>query len=449
MSILMVGDILPITLQVITQRMKEFEPFEDQPIIAVALSGGIDSMALTYLLTEWVYNKKGKIIAITVDHGLRAESASEAQLVGAQLLRYGIEHIILRWDNPIKPTSNIQAHARKVRYELLTNWCQENNILHLCIAHNQEDQIETFLNNIDRGSGIDGLSAMYKISYFNNIRIIRPFLNISKASLKHYLEVNNYVWYEDPSNKSDKYQRNRLRKILLAYGGDESLLTKRLNSTIDNMQRVRNSIENSVSREAINAIRIYTEGYARILVEKFLKIDPEESLCLLSRLITTISGNEKRPRFKSINLLRSVIINNKIFNTLTLGNCKISLTRDKNEILVYREAVKHNINTILIDNNSMMWDNRFLVVTNEINGHSDHDITINYLLCEGLSIYMKNQNSLLYNKNMPKSVMATLPALRILDKVVAIPHIDYYEYEWLKNNIKIDFNPVTPLTRMI
>ncbi|MFV9880102.1 MAG: tRNA lysidine(34) synthetase TilS [Rickettsiales endosymbiont of Dermacentor nuttalli] len=427
--------------------MLEFEPFEDRPVIAVALSGGIDSMALTYLLAEWVRDKQGKIIAVTVDHGLRVESASEARLIGEQLLKDGIDHVILRWEGLTKPTSNVQERARIARYELLSSWCKKNNILHLCIAHNQEDQIETFLNNLGRGSGIDGLSAMYKIAHVNGIRVIRPFLNISKSVLKQYLVSCKCTWYEDSSNNSDKYQRNRLRKILVEHVRDQNLLANRLKSTVENMQRIRNSIENNVSKGAVDAIRIYEEGYAKILVENFIKIDPEEALCILSRLITTISGNEKKPRFINIKLLRNLIVNKKFISTITLGGCKVSLIRDKNEILVYRETTKGNINTTLVDNNAIIWDNRFLVITNKVNRYSN-PIMINYLLYEGLSLYMKDKNSKLYY-NIPKSVVVTLPALMVLDKIVAIPHIDYYKHEWLRDNIKIKFNPVKSLTRMI
>ena len=117
-------------------------PFENNPTIAIAVSGGCDSMCLTLLLNDWTVANDGKLIALTVDHGLRSESATEAHQVSDWLSQRSIEHHILTWSGK-KPTSGIQEAARKARYSLLEDWCLQHKVLHLFVAHNADDQAET------------------------------------------------------------------------------------------------------------------------------------------------------------------------------------------------------------------------------------------------------------------------------------------------------------------
>jgi tRNA(Ile)-lysidine synthase len=139
--------------------------------VALALSGGIDSMALAMILKE----KKVNFVALTVDHGMRKESAAEAKTITAQMKKLGIEHVILKVKT--KPaTSNKMEWARKERYALLLNYCTKQNIKKLYVAHHLDDQIETFFLNLERGSGLRGLSGMRATSKMQGVEIIRPLL---------------------------------------------------------------------------------------------------------------------------------------------------------------------------------------------------------------------------------------------------------------------------------
>src|SRR5580700_10131771 len=139
--------------------MAPFEPFEARPRLAVAVSGGADSMALALLAQRWAEARGGELTALTVDHRLREAAAGEAAQVGRWLGQRGITHrILVREDG--HPRGGVQAAARDARYRLLESWCREAGVLHLLVGHHREDQAETLLLRLARGSGLDGLAGM-------------------------------------------------------------------------------------------------------------------------------------------------------------------------------------------------------------------------------------------------------------------------------------------------
>ena len=155
--------------------------------IAVAVSGGGDSMALCLLLKEWCTTQGVNLTALTVDHGLRVDSRTEAEQVSRWMMEASISHHILSWAGE-KPTTNIQDEARKARYQLMGKWCAQNNIAHLCLAHHQDDQAETFLLRLFRGSGVDGLCAMEKKQIFQQMMVLvifPPFVVLFLMLLNH------------------------------------------------------------------------------------------------------------------------------------------------------------------------------------------------------------------------------------------------------------------------
>ncbi|MDI9348672.1 MAG: tRNA lysidine(34) synthetase TilS [Candidatus Symbiobacter sp.] len=196
--------------------MQPFFPFEASPQLLAAVSGGADSLALTLLAAEWAQNLGGQIVAVTIDHQLRPESASEAAQVADWLQNYHISHHIIRLDGAQlrQQTGNLMQNARRLRYEKLQEFAEHQGILHILLGHHQQDQAETFLQNLARGSGLDGLSAMSPLLYRRNHRLLRPFLSIDKERLKATLIAKNQDWIEDPSNFSAKFQRVRIRQAV-------------------------------------------------------------------------------------------------------------------------------------------------------------------------------------------------------------------------------------------
>ena len=201
----------PLTAAEFAPLMAPFAPFEARPVVAVAVSGGRDSLALALLAQDWAESLEGKVVGLIVDHGLRRESADEAARTSEELARHGIEAEILRWRGP-KPGSGLQQAAREARYRLLLEACRRRGILHLLIAHHADDQAETIAMRAARQSGPDGLAGMAALIELREARLLRPLLPIPRARLTATLCVRKVAWINDPSNVDVRFERARLRK---------------------------------------------------------------------------------------------------------------------------------------------------------------------------------------------------------------------------------------------
>ena len=190
--------------------MDWFAPFESAPHLAVAASGGADSLSLCLLARDWAAARGGRVTALTVDHGLRPASEAEVAEVGAWMARYAIEHRVLRWRGE-KPTTALQEKARVARYRLLCGWCRDNAVLHLLLGHNADDQAETVLQRLIRGSGTDGLAGMSALVETAEVRLLRPLLGCRAIDLRGFLRQRGEAWIEDPSNRDPRFFRTRLR----------------------------------------------------------------------------------------------------------------------------------------------------------------------------------------------------------------------------------------------
>jgi tRNA(Ile)-lysidine synthase len=190
---------------------------------ALAVSGGSDSTALMVLFADWLRQQGGDValhIVLTVDHGLRPESAAEARTVTAQAESLGFPHATLLWEGP-KPQTGIQAAARQARYRLMGNAMRASGIALLLTGHTRDDRAETFLMRLARGSGLDGLAGMAPRLHFNALglgdpgldqqEIARPLLDVPRTRLRATLQARGIAWIDDPSNQSPEFERPRLR----------------------------------------------------------------------------------------------------------------------------------------------------------------------------------------------------------------------------------------------
>ena len=187
--------------------------FEDCPKIALALSGGPDSMSLFFLLFNWIKVVKGKLIVIIINHNLRKESLTEANKIKTYIKSYNIFSKIISV-NKRKIKNKSMNEARNNRYELLTNYCLRNNLLHLFVGHHKDDNIETFLTRKVSGSDFEGLESIKFISTRNKINIIRPLLFFSKEDILTFNNKNKIPFVVDPSNTNLNYTRASIRKFL-------------------------------------------------------------------------------------------------------------------------------------------------------------------------------------------------------------------------------------------
>lgn len=288
--------------------------------IALAVSGGGDSMAMLYLAHNWTRDYGVRLWVVTVDHGLRAESAAEAAMVAEECASLGWPHATLLWQWDGR--GNVQDAARRARLALIDRW--RGTVRHVLFAHTQDDQAETFLMRLARGSGVDGLSGMRAVRDVAphagivpalgggeitgqapprqggtpGYRIVRPCLDMERDALRHYLTVLKGRWVDDPSNENRDFDRVRIRQLLRLLG-EEGLTTSVLSDTARRMARARDGL----TARLVGAVRQLCSdallGQVRMDRDGFAALDDETRLRLLTAGLSYVAGAEYRPRVAS------------------------------------------------------------------------------------------------------------------------------------------------------
>ncbi len=286
---------------------KHFKIYPDKVLVAV--SGGADSMALTFMLDEFCRENNIKLFAVTVDHAMREGSSAEAISVGNMLLSKRIPHKILSVKK--SPKSNIEASLRQARYELLTNFAKENNIEHIFTAHHKDDLAENFLIRLFRGSQLDGLSGMDEVSEVSGVKICRPLLEAAKEDLVNYLKEQNVAWFEDESNADERFLRNKIRKFLSTFE-EKSAITNRIVKFSENLRESRDLEDEEVLKEAKKAL-IFVEngvngGNFLLNLKKYRQINRKIALKILSLAMAEVSQKGYKPRLEGLELFESDIL---------------------------------------------------------------------------------------------------------------------------------------------
>jgi len=294
--------------------------FESHVTIAVATSGGPDSMALLHLL----YKATPKVVALTVEHGLRAESLAEAKTVGDWCKKHKIEHHILSWCGA-KPKTAVHEAARAARYELLENFCRENNILHLTTAHHADDQAETILQRIAKASGPHGLSGVAEHSFTPHLHLWRPLLNVRKLELVEYCEANRIPFACDPSNENQTYARGRLRgaaDVLAA----EGLTVENLGRLAQKQKEIVSVLENETARFLAAHAKIIPRARAEISADAFCAAPAAVQQTALEYILKLVSQHQAPIRYDNLASLCAALFT-PMFRAKTLGHCCISPKR--------------------------------------------------------------------------------------------------------------------------
>lgn len=299
---------------VFNQAMEALAPFEAQPVLAVAVSGGSDSMALCLLADEWARARGGRVVALTVDHGLRAESAEEAETVRRWLAARGIGHHILRWEGD-KPRSGVQEEARRARYRLLEDWCREHRVLHLLLGHHADDQAETILMRRARGSGAVGLAGMSAVRELTHARLLRPLLAAPKSALRAYLQAQGQAWVEDSGNASPAYARTRLRAQKVTVTPQEA----------EAAGRTRAALEARVAEALAGLVRMTPEGTT--VAPGWEELEPDIGFRLWLAVLMAVSGKEDEPRHADVRRL-SAAMGEPEWRGATLHGCLLKPVRD-------------------------------------------------------------------------------------------------------------------------
>jgi tRNA(Ile)-lysidine synthase len=307
--------------------------------IVVGVSGGVDSMSLVHLLDAFCSNYPSSlnIVAVTVDHNLRDSSAHEARSVNEYLASRGITHIIRKWDSPNKS----ENRARNARYDILFDVCREVNSKYLLLGHHSDDNIETFIMRLSRGSGPDGLAGIPEMRDSGDIRIIRPLLGIEKSKLYEYCRTYNIPWFEDSTNHDESNTRSIIRAKLpelekLGFRKEALLSTvKQLHDQKAYIDRVMNDI--------LKDACTYYYGCAYLKLNKLRTVDQYILNRIVATVLQKIGGGQYKAAKEKIDKLVLHILSGNNF-TKTLSHCIINVDNSHGVVFIKPEKrIMHSL----------------------------------------------------------------------------------------------------------
>jgi len=398
--------------------------FEPRPLIAVAVSGGPDSMALAILSDRWARERGGRAIALTVDHRLRPESADEAAMVGHWLAARGIPHSVLIWDGP-KPATGIQEAARAARYRLLTERCAAEGCLHLLTAHQREDQAETYLIRRRAGSAGDGLAGLAAVRELADLRLLRPLLGVPRARLAALLDTERQPYLRDPSNRNPAFERVRVRERLDSHGIDEAIKATGAHAA----QRIER--EGALAELLARAVTLHPAGFAVIEPGPILATG-ELGERALGRVASTIGGATYPLRRERLARLRVALAGTPA-RARTLGGCRFVPWRGR--VLVLRETARAAPPLRLDPGANALWDRRFRA---SLPAKAATALTLSYLESGGVAVL--GRYTVADENPLPRLVYPVLPALWDGEGLAAVPHLGYRRP--LSGTLpKLDFSP--------
>lgn len=261
--------------------------------IGVAVSGGGDSMALLDLLRRW---GRTELAVASVNHGLREEAADEIALVASYCADHGIAHDVLiwKWDG----TGNLQSAARDGRRTALREWANAHDISHVALGHTADDQAETFLMRLARGSGVDGLAGMAEARTEDAVTWLRPLLGARREALREHLSGAGVSWADDPSNEDVKFDRVKARQMMETLS-PLGLSSERLVQTADHMAREKDALAWAASQAKAQSAQVVA-GDVVFGVSSLTNLPESMALRVLADALCFVSGETYKPRFKAL-----------------------------------------------------------------------------------------------------------------------------------------------------
>ncbi|MBY0224824.1 MAG: tRNA lysidine(34) synthetase TilS [Hyphomicrobium sp.] len=340
-----------------------FAPVRGYARLVLAVSGGSDSTALLNLAVRWarsIGTEAPTISAATVDHGLRPGSAAEAHQVAEVARALGVEARVLAWCGA-KPERGIQERAREMRYGLLAQYASETGLGPCAIltAHTRDDQAETVLMRLARGSGPDGLQGMRGVralESYSNLVLARPLLNYSRDQLRSFLVAHGIRWFDDPSNEDRRFERVRLRAaagILFDLGLTPSMLAL----SAERQQRAVAALEAATDAAAAAALDLHGGMFASIEARVFRSAADEIQIRLLNRVLKMFGGGSGPAELAQIERVARLMSTSSA-TRVTLGGCEVRACN--REIRIFRERGRAQLTPIQIDpGQEAIWDHRF------------------------------------------------------------------------------------------
>jgi len=380
--------------------------------LALAVSGGGDSMAMMVLAQHWARQvaEPPTLTVLTIDHRLRKDSSAEAEWVAQQAGALGLPHHILVWEQA--PPAASQAEAREARYNLMCGFALAHGIGAILTAHTSDDVAETFLMRLARGSGVDGLSAISPETRWDGVTIIRPFLDISRAQLRAELNARGAAWIEDPSNADERYERVRVRGALDTLAG-LGVTRARIVESANRLRRTRDAID-AVARDFIATdVEITAAGYVRLSPSALHAVPDELAIHALKTLLRAVGGQVRSPRLRKLELLARQMRRGPRMRT-TLGGCVISLDAARKTLIICREPGRLQAEPVMLSSGeSAIWDRRFRI---EAGALPAEPIRVDAL---GEGNVSRLPDAL--RKAHPAAALAALPAIYSDDRLLGVP----------------------------
>jgi tRNA(Ile)-lysidine synthase len=388
--------------------MEALGPWPEDRRVAVAVSGGADSLCLAWLATRW-----GRPFGLIVDHGLRRESAAEACETRDTLAGLGIASRLLSLHG-LTPGPGLAARARAARYSALTEACAAAGMTDLLLGHHADDQAETVLLRKRAGSLSAGLAGMARVVETLTLRLVRPLLDIPKAELVATLRAQGICWVEDPSNIDERATRARIRRQLAANAEDRALLLAEAREA----GLARAARDKATARLLAERVEIRPEGFALLSPGRIER-------AALASLVRALTGAPYPARTAHLarvaaSLSPCVLDGLRILPAGKLGD----------GWLLHREEAA--LGTDISAMPGALWDGRFRLL---YEGSLPDGLTLGALRDDAVPLRPLTK--------LPSSIMRTLPALRLQGRLVAVPHIGYYESACVAR-IRVLFSPPNP-----
>ena len=375
--------------------------------LGIAVSGGSDSLGLLYLIKSWPNPTNLKISVLTVDHDLRRGSAKEATYVSELCKELGFQHTTLIWGHE-DMTGNLSANAREARYKLMNKSLPLNSIL--MTGHTLDDQVETFLMRLRRGSGVDGLASMTEQSYLllddNKMTLFRPLLEFERQTMRDVLNHKKVNWIDDPTNKDQSFERVRVRELLSSFvelGIDKNTIGK----TAFLMQSAKIAL-NQFALDCYEKFGSCNYGDIVLDFDEFAGQPLDIKRRLIAAAQKWISNLKYRPRLTQVDALISSIDEKVTFS----GSGTICYVHGKS-IKITREV--NACDKAVGASNGIIFDNRWKLITSE----SSDELTVKCLGENGYKLLDPN-----LRKKIPYKTIIALPGLFKDRKLINFPFLD-------------------------
>jgi len=377
-------------------------------------------MALTHLARRWLDLKGRKPVAVTfvtVDHGLRPESKKEAAFVAQHASDLGFAHATIEWTAE-KPKTGIQAAARRARYDLLTSCARSRNIACIVTAHTEDDQAETLLMRLRRGSGVDGLSAIAPISERNGVAIVRPLLGFSKGRLIAYLRASSVPFLRDPSNDNAAFERVRLRHATKALAS-AGITRASLAMTAGRLNRSRDALTKVTEDFLDRHFQVTHLAQGKISRGTFEALPDDIALRALGRILSLVGGTGVSPRLMRLeHLLSNLKLKNR---ETTLGGC--IMIAASGTLNFYRELGRLNVSPTPFEPGAKrVWDGRFILAFASI---EDSTMTVRQLGADGWLAYKKAMKVRDLPITATRVAALTTPALWKGNRLICAPLLSF------------------------